>query len=241
MHAPAIGAACPLPGPVASPLPRLGLGPSPGPQASSGPSHALDSRTFEPASGLRAGHSREVPRPSARLSQFRRPLRSETKVPAGQGLEEERPGRGSPAGGGAMRKARLRRGAGAQERPRRRGARRGSGRAPRGERREPGGRRPRGRVQVGALVWPRSPVGLGGRVQEEREGGRGDAAAPAAAAVAGPTLGRAARGSGTCLRPCDPGAAPAAAPAGEAASSTQSGPGAAVSFAPRWGKRGDSP
>lgn len=95
------------------------------------------------------------------------------------------------------------------------------------------------RAQVGAFSWP--PLTCrAGRLGPGGTGGRGDAGAPAAAAAAAcPTLGRAARGSGTCLRPCDPGAAPAAAPAGEAASSVQPGPGAAFWSTPRWGA-GDS-
>lgn len=60
-------------------------------------------------------------------------------------------------------------------------------------------------AQVGALSW--TPLTCRARRPgPEAKGGRGDAGAPAAAAAAAcPTLGRAARGSGTCLRPCDPG------------------------------------
>lgn len=230
-----MGAACPLPGPVASSLPRLSSFPpqDPGrrrPLARPGP------RTFEPASGLRARRSREVPSPSARLAQFRRPLRSETTVPRAGGWRTSA-GTRKPSqrgrGGSSSRRG-YGEGLGAQERPGREGA-------PRRGRAEPGVRRPR--AAQTARRWarssgPRSPVGLGGRVPEARERGRGDTAAPAAAAAACPALGRGARGSGTCLRPCDPGAAPAAAPTGEAASSTQPGPGAAVWSAPRAGRVG---
>lgn len=165
----ASGAVCPLPGPVGSPLPRAGHCPSPGHQAGASGSHVLDSRTFEQSSGLRAGRRREVPSQSAWLSQFRRPLRSEAKVPAGQGLEEESLGWGSPAGAGRHSPGEAEgrgtwgagevpapRGAGAQSR-RQAGSREAAGRAD--------------RAQVGALTWPLltcraerpGPGGKGGR------------------------------------------------------------------------------
>lgn len=143
---------CPIPGPVASSLPRAGLCPSPGHQAGASGSHALDPRTFEQTSGLRAKRSREVPSQSARLSQFRRPLHSEAKVPEGQGLEEESLGWGSPAGAGRHPRGEAEgrgtwgagevlapRGAGAQSR-RQAWSRGAAGRAD--------------RAQVGALTWP---------------------------------------------------------------------------------------
>lgn len=122
-----------------------------------------------------------------------------------------------PAGGvgGASARRGSGEGLGPQERPRRGGAP-GRGRAePRG--RESGGRGPRGPGAGGRAPLAPLTCQAGRRVQEAREGGRGDTAALAAAAAAAacPALGRAARGSGTCLRPCDPGAAPAAAPAGK--------------------------
>lgn len=140
---------------------------------------------------------------------------------------------------GATPEARLRgEGLGAQERSRRRGAPRAEPQASLEPRGPPAARTVR---RWARSPGARSPVGLSGRVREgRREGGRvrgrGDAAAPAAAAAAAClTLGRASRGSGTCLRPCDPGAAPAAAPAMEAASSAQPGPGASAWSAPRCG------
>lgn len=139
---------------------------------------------------------REEPSLSARLSQFWSFLPSKAKVPprAGGWRKSTRVG-GVQATGGPRREEAAGKGLGAEER-------------------------------AGALTvrrvrrWARSPgcrspVGLGSQAGEGREGGRQERRARTrrrSAPQSARLWGEPARGSGTCLRPCDPGAAPAAAP-----------------------------